>query len=214
MSAIHFLVSFGPNPEGERSTTNQPPSGRNRAAVYMTLSPLPLRHLRLFGLPLRVTAVRLLNRSLAACGDTMQAMSFVNCGITDAGFRMIASSLKDMPALRALQIAGCELTDESGPVFTDILQANALKRVEWVWAASLCGGRSGDAVGASDRGLRIVELQRNKLGDRAAECLARALKMDTSILRLDLSDNQIGKMGATHLKAHTPACPSESLSLQ
>ena len=45
--------------------------------------------LRLSGIPLKVATIRMLQKSLILNGDSLQAMSFENCGITDAGFRVI-----------------------------------------------------------------------------------------------------------------------------
>ena len=132
-----------------------------------------LQRLRLYGIPLQLVSMRLLASGVSACRNMLHAVSLSDCGVTDAGFKVLVAALRDVPPLSSLRISGGRLTDASAKSLSDLIQTNSLRQTEWVWSSQLCAGRSADEYGSIGC-LTILELPNNQLGDVAADALVPA----------------------------------------
>ena len=132
-----------------------------------------LQRLRLYGIPLQLVSMRLLASGVSACRNMLHAVSLSDCGVTDAGFKVLVAALRDVPPLSSLRISGGRLTDASAKSLSDLIQTNSLRQTEWVWSSQLCAGRSADEYGSIGC-LTILELPNNQLGDVAADALVTA----------------------------------------
>ena len=146
----------------------------------------------------------------------MKMLSFTSCSMEDSGLQQLLASLLSLPKLKALDLSCNDLTNESLPLLTQLLERDCLEFLDIsdqpIFDDKLVNNdhvyRFIEAVTMSQN-LEYLSLQKCHLGDEAAAKLFAALADPRINLRqLDLGFNYLGVQAFRALIQHLPQMKS------
>eukprot|EP00936_MAST-01D_sp_MAST-1D-sp1_P000060 g60.t1 len=155
------------------------PGVRLCKAISQTLRRAPLVELKLVGMKLKEPALVELANGLRN-NDSLRHLSLKRTHIRDAGLKVVAGSIAGCKQLQALCLAHCSLTDNGAIDISRIVKSHAIVRDELRWAKSLReleaherGTKEHETTQL--KGLLVLDLAHNALGNEAVETLRDAL---------------------------------------